>query len=113
MRILLFGCLIALVNSEKNFEEKLKEGSELLKNDPSAGDTMHFLEKLHSMEEEIKEDFGTSDELNADVVEAIKKYADMEQAHIKPLGDTIEEVNRNSKVDIALYQGDIMLTKFA
>ncbi|KAJ1370857.1 hypothetical protein KIN20_032672 [Parelaphostrongylus tenuis] len=62
MRILLFECLIALVNSEQNFEEKLKEGSDLLKNDPSAGDTKHFLEKLHSMKEVIKEEFSTPDE---------------------------------------------------
>ncbi|KAJ1370853.1 hypothetical protein KIN20_032698 [Parelaphostrongylus tenuis] len=65
------------------------------------------------MEEAIKEECSNSDEPNAGVMEAMMEFADMEQAHIKSLGDTVEEVNRNSKVDIALYQGDIMLTKFA
>ncbi|KAE9417732.1 hypothetical protein Angca_010301, partial [Angiostrongylus cantonensis] len=31
--------------------------------------------------------------------------------HIQPVGDTIEEINHNSKVDAALFQGDMILTK--
>ncbi|KAE9416984.1 hypothetical protein Angca_010279, partial [Angiostrongylus cantonensis] len=30
---------------------------------------------------------------------------------IRPMGDTIEEVNKKSRVDTALFQGDIILTK--
>ena len=42
----------------------------------------------------------------------LQKYGDIKQVHIRPMGDKIEEVNRKSKVDVALFQGDIMLTKF-
>uniref|UniRef100_A0A0K0DLA5 Astacin domain-containing protein n=1 Tax=Angiostrongylus cantonensis TaxID=6313 RepID=A0A0K0DLA5_ANGCA len=111
MRVLLLAYFVALASSEKSFEEKLKEGNQLLKNEPNAGDTMEFLAKLHTMEDEIKDEYTASTKPNADVLKAMKNYADIKKAHIRPMGDTIEEVNKKSRVDTALFQGDIILTK--
>ncbi|KAJ1370886.1 hypothetical protein KIN20_032708 [Parelaphostrongylus tenuis] len=52
-KVLLLISLATLIKSEKSFEEKLREGNELLKNETGCGQYMHFLEKLHGMEEEI------------------------------------------------------------
>ncbi|KAE9411732.1 hypothetical protein Angca_006331, partial [Angiostrongylus cantonensis] len=38
-------------------------------------------------------------------------YVEIKKDHIQPVGDTIEEINHNSKVDAALFQGDMILTK--
>uniref|UniRef100_A0A0R3PXN2 CUB domain-containing protein n=1 Tax=Angiostrongylus costaricensis TaxID=334426 RepID=A0A0R3PXN2_ANGCS len=72
---------------------------------------MEFLAKLHTMEKEIKDEYTVSTKPDGDVLKAMKNYADIKQAHIRPVGDTIEEVNKKSKVDTALFQGDIILTK--
>uniref|UniRef100_A0A0K0DKG2 Astacin domain-containing protein n=1 Tax=Angiostrongylus cantonensis TaxID=6313 RepID=A0A0K0DKG2_ANGCA len=57
MRILLLLFFAVFVCSEKSFEEKLREGNQLLKNEPHADDTMEFLKKLRSMEKEIEEEY--------------------------------------------------------
>ncbi|KAJ1357769.1 Astacin (Peptidase M12A) [Parelaphostrongylus tenuis] len=111
MIILLLACLPSFVISEKSLEGKLEEANQLLRNEPNADDTLEFLKKLHGMEKEIKDELTVSTKPNADMLEAIKKYAAIKKVHINSLGDAIEEVNRNRKIDSALFQGDIILTK--
>ncbi|KAJ1357766.1 Astacin (Peptidase M12A) [Parelaphostrongylus tenuis] len=111
MIVLLLACLPNFVISEKSFEEKLEEANQLLGNEPNANDTMEFLKKLHGIEKEIKSELTASTKPNAEMLEAMKKYAAIKKVHINPLGDAIEEVNRNRKIDSALFQGDIILTK--
>ncbi|VDM64943.1 unnamed protein product [Angiostrongylus costaricensis] len=72
---------------------------------------MEFLKKLHSMEKEIKDELTVSTKPNGDVLKAMKDYAEIKQTNIEPVGDTIARVNRESRVDMALFQGDIILTK--
>uniref|UniRef100_A0A0K0DJP2 Metalloendopeptidase n=1 Tax=Angiostrongylus cantonensis TaxID=6313 RepID=A0A0K0DJP2_ANGCA len=111
MRVVLLICLASFVRGEESFEEKLREGNQLLKNEPNVDDTMKFLEKLHSMEKEIENELSVSAKPNADELKAMKNYAAIKQPHMKSIGETIEEVNRNRKVDTALFQGDIILTR--
>ncbi|VDM62646.1 unnamed protein product [Angiostrongylus costaricensis] len=106
MRVLLLAYVAVFVNSEKSFEEKLKEGNQLLKNSPNADDTMEFLQKIHSMEKQMKEEYSAKP--NAEELKAIEEYAKIEPSD---MGVSIASVNRDSKVGNALFQGDIILTK--
>ncbi|VDM55713.1 unnamed protein product [Angiostrongylus costaricensis] len=63
------------------------------------------------MEKEIKDELTVSTKPNGDVLKAMKDYAEIKQTNIEPVGDTIARVNRESRVDMALFQGDIILTK--
>uniref|UniRef100_A0A0K0DH08 Metalloendopeptidase n=1 Tax=Angiostrongylus cantonensis TaxID=6313 RepID=A0A0K0DH08_ANGCA len=99
------------ITSEKSFEEKLNEGNKLLKNQPHEHDTLRLLEHLHNMETEIKGRLINSSELNAESINEIECYVEAKNSHIQAIDDTIEEINRKSKVDMALFQGDMILTK--
>ncbi|VDM64538.1 unnamed protein product [Angiostrongylus costaricensis] len=94
-----------------DFDEKLEEGYDKLKNVPNENDTVNFLRELHKMEKEISENLTPPPERDADVMKAIEDYGERWRNHMNPMGDTIEEVNHNSKVDTALFQGDMILTK--
>uniref|UniRef100_A0A0K0DJP3 Secreted protein n=1 Tax=Angiostrongylus cantonensis TaxID=6313 RepID=A0A0K0DJP3_ANGCA len=123
MKVFVLACLASFVgattlnnqaprikrsSSEGSFEEKLKEGNELLKNEPNANDTMELLRKLHNMEEEIKDDLAGSEKPSPEVLKAIEDYAKTVQNH---KGDSIPEINAHNKVGSALFQGDMILTK--
>ncbi|VDM64889.1 unnamed protein product [Angiostrongylus costaricensis] len=60
------------------------------------------------MEKELKVELAQSPR---QLPSEIMSYEGGEKSHIQPMGDTIEEVNHNSKVDAALFQGDMVLTK--
>uniref|UniRef100_A0A0K0D8J3 DUF148 domain-containing protein n=1 Tax=Angiostrongylus cantonensis TaxID=6313 RepID=A0A0K0D8J3_ANGCA len=94
-----------------DFDEKLEEGYDKLKNVPNENDTVNFLRELHKIEKEISENLTPSPQQDADVMKAIEDYGERWRNHMNPMGDTIEEVNHNSKVDTALFQGDMILTK--
>ncbi|KJH50655.1 astacin [Dictyocaulus viviparus] len=102
---------VTQVPTQKSFNEKLTEGSELLKNVPNVDDTKEFLEKLHSMENEIRKELILSPERKDELVLGMKDYVDVREDQANSLGETILEVNKHSKVDTALFQGDIILTK--
>uniref|UniRef100_A0A0R3PI12 Zinc metalloproteinase n=1 Tax=Angiostrongylus costaricensis TaxID=334426 RepID=A0A0R3PI12_ANGCS len=124
MRVIIFAFLVTIVRarilessearaerSEDGFEVKAKERYNLLRNERNADGTMKFLEQLHNMEKEISNELTLSLEQNAELLNEMKNYVEIKKDHIQPLGDTIEEINHNSKVDTALFQGDMILTK--
>uniref|UniRef100_A0A0K0DKG3 Metalloendopeptidase n=1 Tax=Angiostrongylus cantonensis TaxID=6313 RepID=A0A0K0DKG3_ANGCA len=106
MRVLLLSFLAVIVSTEDSFEEKLREGHQLLKNDRNADDTMEFLQKLHTMEKEIKAEY--SKKPTAEELKAMEDYAKIKKSS---MGVSIAGVNRDSKVGNALFQGDMILTK--
>uniref|UniRef100_A0A0K0D7K7 Secreted RxLR effector peptide protein n=1 Tax=Angiostrongylus cantonensis TaxID=6313 RepID=A0A0K0D7K7_ANGCA len=99
-------------NGEDSFEEKLKEGYNLLKNEPNAEETMRLLKKLHDMEDEMKDGHTLFPKHNADSLNAVKNYMQNRSDYFETMGDTIEQINRNNNVATALFQGDVILTKF-
>ncbi|VDM55499.1 unnamed protein product [Angiostrongylus costaricensis] len=80
-------------------------------------DTKKLLHQLYNMKEEIERELSSSAETNADFLKQmeadvkLQSYVEIKNDHIKPMGDSIEEVNRNSKVDMTLFQGDMNLAK--
>ncbi|KAJ1370889.1 Astacin (Peptidase M12A) [Parelaphostrongylus tenuis] len=70
MKGFLLVSLATLIKSEKNFEERLKEGNKLLINEPDANNTMQLIEKLHGMEEEFMKE--SSKKQDADELKAIE-----------------------------------------
>ncbi|KAE9416543.1 hypothetical protein Angca_010276, partial [Angiostrongylus cantonensis] len=113
-------CISAGISSEttseqfsnnEDFEEKLKEGYDLLKNQPHEDETIRLLEQLHNMEKEIKDGIAQNPVESNELSDEMTNYMANRKHNIQPMGDTIEEVNHNSKVDAALFQGDMILTK--
>ncbi|KJH50376.1 hypothetical protein DICVIV_03456 [Dictyocaulus viviparus] len=98
--------------SRESVEERIEEGYQLLRSEPHAADTKAVLLQLHVMEKEIEGELALSSKQQADLLEDMKEYVDTVFDHVQPIGDIIPEINRHSNVDMALYQGDIMLTKF-
>ncbi|VDM63084.1 unnamed protein product [Angiostrongylus costaricensis] len=98
-RVLSAACIVCKTPDKPTGEE------------PNEADTMNFLEQLHNMQEEIKNGLNESSKQSADLSSELLKYMAMERDHIEPMGDSIEEINKNSKVDTALFQGDMILTK--
>ncbi|VDM64397.1 unnamed protein product [Angiostrongylus costaricensis] len=128
MRVILFAFLVSSAyagivdgpetrngrsTSEDGFDEKLEEGYNLLKSEPSAKDTMKFLKQLHNMEKEIKDELTPSLQRSTDSLNMMETVFKNKMDHIQPIqsSDSIEEINQNSKVDTALFQGDMILTK--
>uniref|UniRef100_A0A0K0DN43 ZnMc domain-containing protein n=1 Tax=Angiostrongylus cantonensis TaxID=6313 RepID=A0A0K0DN43_ANGCA len=84
-----------------SFEEKLEESYQLLKNEKYANETKNFLEELHNLEENKLGGVPEKPDDNDNFLNEKDNNATM----------TIEEVNRRNKVDTALFQGDMFLTK--
>ncbi|KAJ1346463.1 Astacin (Peptidase M12A) [Parelaphostrongylus tenuis] len=97
--------------SQDIFEEKLEQGYELLKGEPNADDTRNLLHQLHQMEPEIKQELNLSPEREAELRDEMKNYVGVERDHLRSSSETIEEINANTNVDGALFQGDILLTR--
>uniref|UniRef100_A0A0K0DPG7 Metalloendopeptidase n=1 Tax=Angiostrongylus cantonensis TaxID=6313 RepID=A0A0K0DPG7_ANGCA len=74
---------------------------------------MKFLKQLHNMEEEIKDELTPSLQRSADSLNMMETVFKNKLDQIQPIqsSDSIEEINQNSKVDTALFQGDMILTK--
>ncbi|VDM55559.1 unnamed protein product [Angiostrongylus costaricensis] len=94
--------------SDENFEEELEEGYQLLKDEPNADDTKKLLQHLHKIEPEIKQKLTLSPEREVELQEAIENYSETRKDNI---ADAIEEINEKSKINRALFQGDMLLTR--
>ncbi|VDM55103.1 unnamed protein product [Angiostrongylus costaricensis] len=97
--------------SDDNFENELEQGYQMLKGVPNADNTKELLGQLHKMEPQIKQELILSPERKAELQEEMKNYVEIENDHGQLMGQTIEEINLDTKVDRALFQGDILLTK--
>ncbi|KAJ1360733.1 hypothetical protein KIN20_019777 [Parelaphostrongylus tenuis] len=97
------------INDNDSFEEQLRSANELLKNERDADTTMRLLEQLHSMQEEIRDELLSEQETNSEETMANRRF--VRRDHIRATGDTIEEINMLSGVNMALYQGDMILTE--
>ncbi|KAE9412187.1 hypothetical protein Angca_003873, partial [Angiostrongylus cantonensis] len=97
--------------SDENFQKELEEGYQLLKDEPLANETKWLVEQLHKMEPEIKRELTLSPARNAELQKQLKNYVKIENDHVPQFGGTIEEINTESKVGRALFQGDILLTR--
>ncbi|VDM64862.1 unnamed protein product [Angiostrongylus costaricensis] len=67
----------------------------------------------HNMEKEIKDELTPSLQRSTDSLNMMETVFKNKMDHIQPIqsSDSIEEINQNSKVDTALFQGDMILTK--
>ncbi|KAJ1368233.1 Astacin (Peptidase M12A), partial [Parelaphostrongylus tenuis] len=97
------------INDDDSFDEQLRSANELLKNERDADTTMRLLEHLHSMQEEIRDELLSEQETNSE--ETMADRRSVRRDHIRATGDTIEEINMLSGVNMALYQGDMILTE--
>ncbi|KAJ1353238.1 hypothetical protein KIN20_009832, partial [Parelaphostrongylus tenuis] len=75
---------------------------------PNEEGTVRFLKQLHNMEKELKNRLVQSAHV---LPSEIMSYIGEKGSNIDPLDYTIEDVNHNNKVESALFQGDIILTK--
>ncbi|KJH50373.1 astacin [Dictyocaulus viviparus] len=89
-------------------EEKIERGYQILKDEAHAADTKAFLLKLHDVEQGRETEL---DQQHANLPDDMKRYLNINFDEVKQMGDTIVAVNEKSHVEMALYQGDIMLTK--
>ncbi|KAJ1353245.1 Astacin (Peptidase M12A) [Parelaphostrongylus tenuis] len=94
--------------NEGSFEEEINAGYDLLKDIPNEEGTVRFLKQLHNMEKELKNRLVQSAHV---LPSEIMSYIGEKGSNIDPLDYTIEDVNHNNKVESALFQGDIILTK--
>ncbi|KJH42603.1 astacin [Dictyocaulus viviparus] len=99
-------------DNDDSFERELQEESKKLGNEPDVESTKMLLEKLHRMEEEIEDELKLTPEQNEELENRMKNYVQVEKDHVEETGDTIEEVNERSRIDTALYQGDMILTEY-
>ncbi|KAJ1370003.1 Astacin (Peptidase M12A) [Parelaphostrongylus tenuis] len=83
----------------------------LLKGESNAGDTKWLLQQLHQVEAEIEEELALSPERKAELQEDMKNYVADEEDHSQSMSETIEEINADTKIDGALFQGDMLLTR--
>ncbi|VDM59045.1 unnamed protein product [Angiostrongylus costaricensis] len=74
--------------------------------------TMEPMRKLHSMEGETREELEMPPEKKIDLEKKIKNYGHIRRDHVRKVGDSIEETNRNGGLDLALFQEDMILTEF-
>ncbi|KAJ1373789.1 hypothetical protein KIN20_036297 [Parelaphostrongylus tenuis] len=94
--------------NEGSFEEEINAGYDLLKDIPNEEGTVKFLKQLHNMEKELKNrHVQSAHQLPSEIMSYIGKKG----SNIESLDYTIEDINHNNKVDSALFQGDIILTK--
>ncbi|KAJ1372298.1 hypothetical protein KIN20_034419 [Parelaphostrongylus tenuis] len=77
----------------------------------NADDTKWLLQQLHQVEAEIEEELALSPERKADLQEDMKNYVADEEDHSQSMSETIEEINADTKIDGALFQGDMLLTR--
>ncbi|KAJ1364372.1 hypothetical protein KIN20_024458 [Parelaphostrongylus tenuis] len=75
-------------------------------------ETVNLLKQLHNMENEIKDSIAQSPRESTELPSEMMNYMENIRQDNQQMGDTIEEINHNSKVDAALFQGDMILTKF-
>ncbi|VDM55614.1 unnamed protein product [Angiostrongylus costaricensis] len=90
-------------------EQKSKNGIEIKQ--PHEDETVRLLEQLHNMEKDIKDGIAQNPVESNELSNEITNYMENIKHNIQPMSDAIEEVNHNSKVDAALFQGDMILTK--
>ncbi|KAJ1354709.1 Astacin (Peptidase M12A) [Parelaphostrongylus tenuis] len=125
MRIILFAFLTTLasaamlrnpaskvkrsMNGDDSFDEQLRSANELLKNERDADTTMRLLEQLHSMQDEIRNEL--SSQQAPTLEDTMQDHRHVRRDHVRASGDTIEEINMISGVNMALYQGDMILTE--
>ncbi|KAJ1357393.1 hypothetical protein KIN20_015530 [Parelaphostrongylus tenuis] len=99
------------LTSERDFEERLDEGYKLLRGESNADDTQWLLQQLHQVEAEIGEELALSPKRKAELQEDMKNYVADEEDHSQSMSETIEEINADTKIDRALFQGDMLLTR--
>ncbi|KAJ1361993.1 hypothetical protein KIN20_021399 [Parelaphostrongylus tenuis] len=98
--------------SEDGFKKILEKGYSIPKNEQNIVATKRLLDQLHTMDSGMDNDLALSEGQNEELVKEIEDYAQIKKDHIQRMGDTIEEINHKSNVDNALFQGDMLLTKF-
>ncbi|VDM64733.1 unnamed protein product [Angiostrongylus costaricensis] len=99
--------------SDDTFAKKIEEGYKMLKNGSNINETIAVVTELHNMEEKIVEQLLSSPEENAVFLDVIRNHTKfVGRNHTKPVdGRTIEEVNEENKVNMVLFEGDMILTK--
>uniref|UniRef100_A0A0K0DK57 Metalloendopeptidase n=1 Tax=Angiostrongylus cantonensis TaxID=6313 RepID=A0A0K0DK57_ANGCA len=100
-------------SSDDTFEKKIEEGYEMLKNESSINETIAVVMELHNMEEKIVKQLISSPEANALFLDEIRNHTKfIGRNRTEPVdGRTIEEVNEKNKVNMVLFEGDVILTK--
>ncbi|KAK6017840.1 hypothetical protein OSTOST_16630 [Ostertagia ostertagi] len=79
---------------------------EAFKNDMAA-----FKNRLSGFRDKILKKLALTKEQRAALLERLKLFKRKSIDKVQPMGDSIEEINRNSKIAGALFQGDMILSK--
>ncbi|WKX90077.1 hypothetical protein Q1695_009148 [Nippostrongylus brasiliensis] len=70
-----------------------------------------FREELAGLEDKIKANLNLTKEELAEVTARVKLVKRTKVDQVQPVGDSIDDINLNVGIGVALYQGDIVLTK--
>ncbi|KJH39986.1 astacin [Dictyocaulus viviparus] len=97
--------------NEESFQEELNEGRQLLGNEPDAENTKILIQKLHNMKAVIDDELKLTPQQSEELENQMKDYVQVQKDHINEMGDSIDEINHHSHTDVALYQGDMILSK--
>ncbi|KAK6025923.1 hypothetical protein OSTOST_08159 [Ostertagia ostertagi] len=79
---------------------------EAFKNDMAA-----FKKRLSGFRDKILKKLALTKEQRVALLERLKLFKRKSIDKVQPMGDSIEEINRNSKIAGALFQGDMILSK--
>ncbi|KIH66683.1 astacin [Ancylostoma duodenale] len=117
MRVLILVLLLAACASAGFFDTKL---GEKIKNTWSKIKTamldsktlVAIRDKIHSLRDKIKAKLALSPERKARLANLMKHIINFKRNHVHKQGDSIEEINKKSKIRKLLYQGDIVLTRY-
>ncbi|PIO56569.1 hypothetical protein TELCIR_22031 [Teladorsagia circumcincta] len=71
-----------------------------------------FKKRLGGFRDKILKKLTLTKEQRAELLERLKLFKRKSVDKVEPMGDSIEEVNLNSHIAGALFQGDMVLSKF-
>ncbi|RCN39289.1 astacin [Ancylostoma caninum] len=114
MRVLFLVLLLALCANAGFFDskigQKIKETLSKMKAALNGTALIAIREKFNSLKEKIKAKLTLSPARKAILDEIMKHIKFIKKDKVQEKGDSIEEINENSKIGELLYQGDIVLT---
>ncbi|RCN49550.1 astacin [Ancylostoma caninum] len=96
-----------IFGGEGSVRDKIKDGLRKIFNSTSV---LKIREKLSKLKDKIRKTLQLSPEMMASLKERLAKLRQIKHVHVHESGDTIDEINENSKIGEYLFQSDIVLT---
>ncbi|EPB69058.1 astacin [Ancylostoma ceylanicum] len=115
MRVLILVLLLAACASAGFFDtklgEKIKNTWSKIKTVLDSNKLAAIRDKIHALRDKIKAKLALSPERKARLADLMKHIINFKRNHVHKQGDSIEEINRKTKIGKLLYQADIVLTR--